>query len=81
MFVSVGAQLCTQIIKEKKMRTGKTNIQTISKGYRLKPATHNMIRRMQIKLDSTQDKVISSALKLYYLHLKKQLLINTKSEN
>lgn len=43
----------------------------ISKGYRLKESTHKMIRRIQNELNSTQDKVISSALRVYYSQLKR----------
>lgn len=60
------------------MKTGKTNIQTVPKGYRLKPSTHELIKRIQLRLHSTQDNVISSALKLYRSQLKKQLLTNIK---
>jgi hypothetical protein len=60
------------------MKIGKINKVTVSKGYRLKPATHSMVKKIQIQLNSTQDKVKSSALNLYYLHLKKNLLINIK---
>jgi len=43
----------------------------ISKGYRLKESTHKMIRRIQNEMNSTQDKVISSALRVYYNQLKR----------
>lgn len=60
------------------MKIAKMNRTTVSKGYRLKPSTHRVVKKIQIQLNSTQDKVISSALRLYYSHLKKQLLINIK---
>jgi hypothetical protein len=43
----------------------------ISKGYRLKPSTHNLIKKIQLLFNYTQDKVISSALRMYYQQLKK----------
>jgi hypothetical protein len=43
----------------------------ISKGYRLKLSTHKMIRKIQEELNSTQDKVISSAVRSYYLQIRK----------
>ena len=43
----------------------------ISKGYRLKISTHNLIRKIQNEMNSTQDKVISSALRAYYAQLKR----------
>lgn len=52
------------------MRTAKNVIPTISKGYRLKPSTHNMIKKVQVISNSTQDKVIRNAMKLYSIHLK-----------
>lgn len=56
------------------MKTNKTIKKTnlkISKGYRLKHSTHSMIKKIQIMLNNTQDKVISSAIKSYYLQIKK----------
>jgi hypothetical protein len=49
---------------------GVKNSGTVSKGYRLRPATHNMIKKMQTRLSSTQEKIISSALKLYSEYIK-----------
>jgi hypothetical protein len=45
----------------------------IAKGYRLKPATHKLIDKLQIILNADQDKVISDACKLLY----KELRINS----
>lgn len=53
------------------MKAGKNIVTTISKGYRLKPSTHNMIKKIQMNLNSTQDKVIREAIKLYSVHIKK----------
>ena len=68
--------MCTQINNGKKedMKTNKPFTKTngkISKGYRLKHSTHNMIKKIQIMLSNTQDKVISSAIKSYYIQIKK----------
>ena len=53
------------------MRTGKITNSTVSKGYRLKPSTHIMIKKIQMNLNSTQDKVIRAAMKVYSVHIKK----------
>jgi retron-type reverse transcriptase len=53
------------------MRTGKITNLTVSKGYRLKPSTHNMIKKIQMHLNGTQDKVIRAAMKMYSVHIKK----------
>ncbi|MEO8514427.1 MAG: hypothetical protein ABI543_12775 [Ignavibacteria bacterium] len=52
------------------MKPGKNNTATISKGYRLKPSTHNMVKKIQNISNSTQDKVVRAAMKLYFIHLK-----------
>jgi len=39
---------------------------TIPRGYRLKASTHKLIKKVQAELNSTQDKVIARAIKLYY---------------
>ena len=57
--------------KKPNMRPGKNTAATISKGYRLKPSTHNMIKKIQLHLNGTQDKVIRAAMKLYSVHIKK----------
>jgi hypothetical protein len=38
---------------------------TISKGYRLRPSTHRLIKQVQRTLHATQDKIISMAVKLF----------------
>ncbi len=53
------------------MRADKNSVITVSKGYRLKPSTHNMIKKIQMNLNSTQDKVIRAAIKLYSVQIKK----------
>lgn len=37
----------------------------ISKGYRLKPSTHRMIKKVQRSFNVTQDKIISMALRFF----------------
>ncbi|HJY63060.1 MAG TPA: hypothetical protein VJ455_02810 [Ignavibacteria bacterium] len=37
----------------------------ISKGYRLKPSTHKLIKQVQSSLNITQDRIISTAVKLF----------------
>ena len=39
---------------------------TVPKGYRLKPATHRLIEKLQYKLKCSKDKIISEAVELYY---------------
>lgn len=38
---------------------------TSSKGYRLKPETHSLIKKMQGMMNASQEQVISKALKYY----------------
>jgi retron-type reverse transcriptase len=52
------------------MKPGKNYNSTVSKGYRLKPSTHNMIKKVQVQMSGTQDKVIRSAMKLYRAQIK-----------
>jgi hypothetical protein len=49
-----------------KTNNNKNKIQQvkISKGYRLKPSTHRLIKKLQHSLNTTQDKIISIAIKL-----------------
>lgn len=46
----------------------KKNI-TIAKGYRLKPETHKLIKKIQKKLKGSQETVISEALKNFSLQI------------
>jgi hypothetical protein len=39
---------------------------TISKGYRLRPSTHKLIKQAQQSFNSTQDKIITKAIKLFF---------------
>lgn len=81
--------MCTQNKKYEErryMKTNKTLNKTnnkISKGYRLKHSTHRMIKKIQVILNNTQDKVISSAIRSYYIQIKKNnefLRINNKGD-
>jgi len=43
---------------------------TIARGYRLKASTHKLIKKVQSELNSSQNKVITQAIKLYYITIK-----------
>jgi hypothetical protein len=49
------------------MKTNKKNNlkTTVSKGYRLKPSTHKLIKQVQRSLNATQDRILSTAIKLF----------------
>jgi hypothetical protein len=68
--VHKGALRRTHKMEEKK------KISTISKGYRLKPATHRLIKTVQKKLNLSQEKVIRAALRLYCKNVNKSKLEN-----
>lgn len=44
-------------------------ITTIAKGYRLKPQTHKLIKKIQKKFNGSQEEIISEALKYYKTQL------------
>jgi hypothetical protein len=44
---------------------------TIPRGYRLKASTHTLIKKVQAELNSSQDKVIARAVRLYYGTIKR----------
>lgn len=44
---------------------------TIAKGYRLKPQTHKLIKKIQKQLNGSQEEIISEALMSYCIILKK----------
>jgi hypothetical protein len=46
--------------------TGSMKTKTISKGYRLKPSTHDLIEKVQQKLKCSKDAVLSEAVRLLY---------------
>src|SRR4030095_6447246 len=50
---------------------------TVSKGYRLKPATHKLIKKVQRLLNTSQDTVISTAVK----NLANKFRSNNKESN
>ena len=39
--------------------------ETVSKGYRLRPSTHKLIKQVQRSLNATQDKIITMAIRLF----------------
>jgi len=41
------------------------NFTTVSKGYRLRPSIHRLIKQVQRSLNATQDKIIGTAIKLF----------------
>jgi hypothetical protein len=49
---------------------GKKKSLTIPRGYRLKPATHRLIKGVQKELKLSQQEVISSAITYYYNFVK-----------
>lgn len=51
-----------------------------TRGYRLKPETHNMIVKIQKLLGSDQDVVIASACKMLYNNLKKNIPEKAKNK-
>jgi hypothetical protein len=55
---------------------------TIAKGYRLKPQTHKLIKKIQKQLKGSQEEIISEALKSYSIKLRngKNQNINHKQE-
>ena len=44
----------------------KIKTEKISKGYRLKPETHELVKKLQILLDTSSDSVINKACEEYY---------------
>ena len=57
-------------------RVKKANAEKISKGYRLSPATHELIYRIQYLLNSDLDTAISRACQRYYRQLVRKNSIN-----
>ncbi len=51
------------------MNTGK---KTIPRGYRLKESTHKLIKKVQEELNSSQDKDIARAMRLFYGTIKSE---------
>jgi hypothetical protein len=46
------------------IKQNKTQLK-VSKGYRLRPSTHKLIKQVQRSLNATQDRIISMAVKLF----------------
>lgn len=55
-----------------KQPNDKGKIQKRTRGYRLKPATHMLIVKIQKLLKSDQDEAIACACSMFYLELKKR---------
>lgn len=51
---------------------------TTAKGYRLKPKTHKLIKKIQKQLNGSQEEILSEALKTYCFILKND---NSKNTN
>ncbi len=54
----------------------KTKPKKISKGYRLKPETHELIKVLQEMFDTSADTIIYNACELYYNQIVKKNSIN-----
>jgi len=50
--------------KNKRMSNNKSN--TVPRGYRLKPETHELIEKVHLKLKCSKDEVLNKAVTLYY---------------
>ena len=51
---------------------------TTAKGYRLKPQTHMLVKKIQKQLNGSQEEILSEALKTYCFILKND---NSKNTN
>ncbi len=51
---------------------------TFSKGYRLKPDTHELIEKVRQELNCTKEKVLREAINFYYSEMKKSNINNKK---
>ena len=49
----------------------KKKTESITRGYRLKPETHRLIKQVKDNLRTSHDKILSDALKSYYFEPKK----------
>jgi hypothetical protein len=49
-----------------------------SKGYRLRPETHELISRIQRRLDTSSDSVLFNACREYYIKIKSKKSDKTK---
>jgi hypothetical protein len=68
--------MCTlpvkNIINRITVTKSKKNLK-VSKGYRLKPATHKLIRTIQELMGSNQDEVIGKACRFFYEEITKNI--------
>jgi hypothetical protein len=53
--------------------------QTIPRGYRLKESTHRLIKKVQMELNLSQDKVIAKAVRLYYSSTRSNEISNSNN--
>ena len=53
----------------------------ISKGYRLKPETHNLAYKIQEAINCDQDEAIANACRMYYDELSSRQTNNTLKSN
>jgi hypothetical protein len=63
------------------MENGKVKSITVSKGYRLRPATHQMISMLKAILNNSQDEVISRAIGNLYDEIKSGSTSAANTEN
>jgi hypothetical protein len=63
------------------MENGKIKSITVSKGYRLRPSTHQMISMLKAILNNSQDEVISRAIGNLYAEIKSGNTSAANTEN
>ncbi len=54
------------------MNSFRKKINKISKGYRLKPETHNLVYKIQEMINGDQDEAIANACRMYFKELTRQ---------
>ncbi|RPI17250.1 MAG: hypothetical protein EHM58_10005 [Ignavibacteriae bacterium] len=57
-------------------KKGKDKTQKRTRGYRLKPATHLLIVKIQKLLKSDQDEAIACACNMFYTEIKKNIILS-----
>lgn len=55
------------------MNNFRKKINKVSKGYRLKPETHQIINKIQEVINGDQDEAISNACRMYYNEISLQI--------
>ena len=63
------------------MNTFRKKINKVSKGYRLKPETHNLVYKIQEVINGDQDEAIANACRMYYNKLATQQTKNSLRTN